>query len=147
MTDAQNASKATAMPQQPISPLQTGASSPAQSAIMTQKLQTDQQIKLIKGGRRKRRYRGGNAIIVPAPPPGSVNQSETTAQYASLTKLAEQQASQAVYDKGNTATVASTQKGGSWPVWSCLSGGRRTKRKRRGRKTRRRKTRRHMRRH
>ena len=142
VSDAQNVSKTTAMPQQNIPPLQAGATSPGKSAIMTQNQNTSQQMALIgkSGGARKRRYRGGNAIIVPAPPPGSVNQSETAAEYTNLTKLAEQQAAQSVYDKGNTANVASAQKGGSWTAWRCLSGGKKSKRRTRKSKRRTRKS-------
>jgi len=148
---------ATSMPPQPIKPLEAGATSPMQSAQIQQQQQVAKQMALIgKGGakrrndkrRKTRKLRGGanggvgnNAqIAVPPVQPGAVNSEQTARQYADLTALASKQQSQAVYDSGNTATVAAKQqggkklkgrqrlKGGMWPIWGCLSGGKRTRR-------------------
>lgn len=162
MSASTNYIKADAMPPQTIKPLATGATSPMQSAQIHQQQLTQQQMRLIgKTGGRKRhqtkrkKIRGGAAggvannaqIVVPAVPPGAVNSAQTQNEYAMLTQLASKQQSEAVFDEGNTAAVAATQKGGrkikgarkmrggSWPVWGCLSGGKKSKRKHR-RKTR-----------
>lgn len=155
--------QAGAMPPQIITPLAAGATSPMQSAQIQQQQQTDKQMALIgtkgggkrRGGKRRgstqrrtkrrsakrRQFKGGangvanNAqILVPSVQAGAVNSEQTAGQYADLTALASTQQSQAVYDKGNTASVAAQQggnnmKGGTWPVWGCLSGGKKTRRK------------------
>ena len=150
--------KAGAMPPQTIKPLAAGATSPMQSAQIQQQQQVQQQMALIGkgktgGGKRskRRKFRGGanNAqIVVPAVQPGAVNSTQTQTQYADLTALASKQQSQAVFDSGNTAAVAATQKGGrkmkggTWPVWGCLSGGRKSRRNHRRHRRKTRKTRR-----
>ena len=80
-------------------------------------------------------------ILVPPLQTGAVNHEQTAGQYADLTALASKQQSQAVYDRGNTAAIAASQqggkrlkgekrlKGGMWPVWGCLSGGKQTRRR------------------
>lgn len=166
-----NTVQATAMPPQIIQPLAPGATSPMQSAQIQQQQQTDKQMALIGksgGGKRRsckrrsckrRQYRGGangvannTQIIVPSVQPGAVNASQTESQYTQLAALSSKQASESVYDKGNTAAVAANQQGGKrmryrktmkcrkgmrggmWPVWGCLSGGRRrTRRTKKGR--------------
>lgn len=163
--------KSSAMPAQTVQPLATGATSPMQSAQMQQQQQTQQQMALIGkgksgGGKRKRyltkrtKFRGGASgvansaqIVVPAVQPGAVNSAKTESQYADLTALASKQESEAVFDSGNTAGVAATQKGGrkmkserkmkgGWPIWGCLSGGKKSKRKHRRHNRKTRKTRR-----
>ena len=141
----------TAMPVQTIMPLAAGASSPMQSAQMNQQLQLNQQMALIGTGgsrtrgykkRKTRKLRGGatgdnNAqILVPSVQPGAVNPQQTSGQYAALTELASRQESQAVYDRGNfkggkRLKCRQRMKGGMYPNWGCLSGGRRTIRKNR----------------
>lgn len=142
MNYSQNVIKATAMPTQPIQPLQAGAISPMASAQIQQQQNIDAQMKLIgkSGGAKRKKYRskkrgGGTSVLVPPIPPGSVNPQQTTAQYAALTSLAEKQSAQAVYDTGNNAAVASKQSGGGWPNWNCLSGGKSRRRRRKTRKT------------
>ena len=145
--------KASAMPPQTVQPLAAGATSPMQSAQIQQQQQIQQQMALIgkgkTGGKRtkRRKIRGGASaqIVVPSVQPGAVNSAQTQTQYADLTALASKQQSQAVFDSGNTAKVAATQKGGrkmkggTWPVWGCLSGGKKSRRRhrRKTRKTRR----------
>ena len=147
----------TAMPPQPIQPLAAGATSPMQSAQIQQQQQINKQMALIgKGGakrRKSRKLRGGklrggsngvannSQILVPPLQTGAVNHEQTAGQYADLTALASKQQSQAVYDSGNTAAIAASQqggkrlkgekrlKGGMWPVWGCLSGGKQTRRR------------------
>ena len=150
--------KSNAMPAQTIKPLATGATSPMQSAQIHQQEQIQQQMALIGkgktgGGRTKqRKFRGGSVannaqIVVPAVQPGAVNSSQTQSQYADLTALASKQESEAVFDSGNTAAVAATQKGGrkikggNWHGWGCLSGGSKSKRKHRRHRRKTRKTR------
>ena len=162
MTSDSTYVKSSAMPAQTIKPLAAGATSPMQSAQIQQQQQIQQQMALIgqskTGGRSKRRkYRGGGVannaqIVVPSVQPGAVNSEQTAGQYAELTALASKQQSEAVFDAGNTAGVAATQKGGrkrrrtnrrrkmkGGVNWSCLSGGKRSRRKRSRRKRSRRK--------
>lgn len=147
-----------AMPKQTISPLAPGATSPGNSALMASKLQTQQQMALIgeskNGGSKKykgsKKYRGGSPPVVQVPPvsSGTVNPQQTASNYTGLTKLAQEQQTQAVFDNaknpGDTAALQAQQqamyksggskkrtnkKGGSWPKWGCLSGGKKSKRR------------------
>ena len=87
------------------------------------------------------KMRGGVGVQVPPVPAGGVNPAATGDNYKDLTTLATNQSSQSVYDgaktPGDTAAVQAQQiggsrkriKGGSWPVWGCLSGGKKSRRK------------------
>jgi len=93
-----------------------------------------------------KRMRGGaTSVTVPAVPSGTVNQDQTSGNYKGLTELAQKQQTQAVYDSATspsqTAAIqqqqdslyksggarARSKRGGSWPKWGCLSGGKKTK--------------------
>jgi len=99
-----------------------------------------------KKNRRSRRFiMGGSVIQVPPVPTGTPNASATGSNYKGLTELTEQQASQSVFDTAQTpaqtASIAAQQqtgksggsrkgkRGGSWPVWGCMSGGSKKRRK------------------
>jgi hypothetical protein len=151
-----NIIQSSAMPKQTITPLAPGATSPANSALITSQLQTQQHMALIgqgkSGGTKKyyKKYRGGSAPVVQVPPvsSGTVNPQQTASNYTGLTKLAQDQQTQAVFDNaknpGDTAALQAQQeaiyksggskkrtnkKGGSWPKWGCLSGGKKSKRR------------------
>jgi hypothetical protein len=112
------------------------------------------------------------AVVEVTPTPSSApNQQATTNNNTEILKLAVANQNSAAYDKlatngnpGDTARIAAEQqatytgkggsikrrrtaskskKGGSWPVWGCLSGGKKSIKTRRSR----RKTRKHMKRH
>jgi hypothetical protein len=112
------------------------------------------------------------AVVEVTPTPSSApNQQATTNNNTEILKLAVANQNSAAYDKlatngnpGDTARIAAEQqatytgkggsikrrrtaskskKGGSWPVWGCLSGGKKSRKTRRSR----RKTRKHMKRH
>jgi hypothetical protein len=105
--------------------------------------------------------RGGVAPVVQVPPvsAGAVNPQATQANYTDLTKLTQMQAGQAAFDNAKTPeqtaeiaaqqqalysgkTGGSSKRGGSWPVWGCLSGGKKSRKCRsRGRKGRKSKSR------
>jgi hypothetical protein len=152
MTSNPTIIQSTAMPVQTIMPLAPGATSPMQSVQMNQQQQLNQQMALIGNGggrtrfskrRKSRKLRGGTTgvanntqILVPSVQPGAVNSGQTAEQYAALTALASRQQSEAVYDTknlkgGKRLKCNKRMKGGMWPVWGCLSGGRRTIRKNR----------------
>ncbi|NBQ17995.1 hypothetical protein EBU24_06800 [bacterium] len=115
------------------------------------------------------RYRGGNPPVVQVPPAPSYapNQAATNDINTQLAGLANSAKNNAVFDgtvgtgPGTTAALAAQQqavyngkggfkskskskKGGAWPVWGCLSGG---KKSRKSRSSRRRKTRKQVKRH
>ena len=133
MGNQPNVIQAGAMPQQTLTPLAFGATSPMDSARIQQQHQVTRQMALIgkSGGARKsrsrksrsrsrsRRLKGGatgvannTQILVPSVQAGAVNQQQTALQFAQLTELASRQQSQAMYDDGNTAAVAAAQRGG-----------------------------------
>jgi len=113
----------------------------------------------------KKHYRGGaNPPVVQVVPASSIdpNKSATNANNEAIAKLAINNQNGAAYDgtvNGNpsdTAIIAAQQantyygtkggsksksrkhlkKGGSWPVWGCLSGGKKSRKTRRSRRTR-----------
>jgi hypothetical protein len=135
---------ATAMPPQTVPPLQPGSTSVGNSAYKTSQLQTQQQMallgKTVGGFRCKRKARGGAApqIVVPPPPVNAPNPSMTSSNYKDLTQLAATQQQQASYDTAKTPTdtlkienannslysgTGGSKKGGYYPKWGCLSGG------------------------
>jgi|688.fasta_scaffold08960_9 hypothetical protein len=105
--------------------------------------------------------RGGATPVVQVPPvsAGAVNPQATQSNYTDLTQLAQMQSSQAAFDNAKTPeqtagiaaqqqalysgkTGGSSKRGGSWPVWGCLSGGKKSRKCRsRGRKCRKSKSR------
>ena len=151
-TDTTNVKQATAMPAQTMQSYPPGAYSMMTAGPALQQQQATAQQNLIKtsGGRRRkhrRSLRGGNGMVaVPPVPVSAPDPDYTRANYTALTNLAEVGASQAVFDTAqtpaDTAAIATqtggSKKGGSWPMWSCLSGGKKYRRKtRKSRKTRR----------
>ena len=144
---ANNTIQANAVPKQEVQPLAPGAISPGQSAYMNsqQQLATQRALTGKTGGktRLKRRRGGAAAIVVPTPPPGPTA-TASQANYTGLTVVAQQQQQQATFDSAKTpAQTAALQaqnnemykggsrrysrryykRGGSWPKWGCLSGG------------------------
>ena len=108
-----------------------------------------------KGGIKKSRLIGGDATVpVPQPPSYAVDKGGTIANNKALTQLAVSTQNNSAYDtassQADTAKIAAQQaaiqvknggskkrrssrkkstnkRGGSWPVWGCLSGGKKTK--------------------
>ena len=158
MSNQPNMIQAGAMPPQTVPAMPAGATSPMSAGVKLQQQQNANQMALIgqgkSGGSKRRRSmkRGGAAVLqVPPVPAGTVNPEATGGNYQALTTLASNQQSQAVFDTATTpaqtASLAAQQqadyksggsrrgkRGGSWPVWGCLSGGKKSKRRgRRGR--------------
>ena len=111
-----------AMPTQELIPYPPGATSPMTAGIITQNKQAELQNSLTKGGFKKKRrcMRGGavatNAspvVMVPSVPSGTVSPDATGANYKAISELAQQQATDAVYDKaqtpGDTALIQQQQ--------------------------------------
>ena len=141
MSNQPNMIQSNAMPQQVLTTMPPGSKGPMDAGVKMQQQQTDNQMALIgkKGGSRYRsKYNGGAAPVVQVPPvtAGVPHSSQTGDNYKGLTELAQQQQTQAVFDKaqnpGDTAALQAQQqamykggnkRGGSWPKWGCLSGG------------------------
>lgn len=109
--------------------------------------------KRTKNKRKSRKYKGGATPVVqvPAVPSGTVNQGATNSNYKDITALAQQQQTDMIFDNAqkpsDTALLSAKQqalysgktggskrytnkrKGGSYPIWGCLSGGKRKSRK------------------
>jgi len=135
--------QSSAMPPQSKNTLQPGATSPMNSAYIASQQQTKAQMNLIGSSK-------GGAPTVQVPPvsSSSPNPGQTSDNYKDLTQLAQTQQTQSAFDNAKTpqqtAAIQQQQqalyksggskRGGSWPKWGCLSGGRKTKRK--GRRTR-----------
>ncbi len=148
-----------AMPLQKLPPYPDGANSPMTAGIVTQKQNAELQNtrNKIGGYKRHRRLKGGAVSVqVPPVPTGTVNPAATDSNYKDITQLAQQQQTDMVFDNAknpsDTASLAAKQqalhsgkvggkKGGSWPLWRCLSGGKR-KTKRRSKKNKKRRSRR-----
>ena len=151
------------MPEQVLSTMPPGSKGPMDAGIKMQQQQTAEHMALIgetKGGS-KRKMRGGATTPLATVPPVSsaaVNKGETQANFTDLTNLALQQQTGATFDNAKTpsdtaalqaqqqavysGTGGSYKKGGSWPVWGCLSGGKKSRKCRsRGRKGRKSKSR------
>ena len=144
--------QSTAVPPQILSPMPVGATSINDAGIKIQQQQAQSQTALAKTGGSKRKMRGGAVplVQVPNPPSYSVNKGATQDSYTELTKVAQAQQTDATFDNAKTpADTAALQaqqqslysgtskggskkRGGSWPVWGCLSGGKQS-RKSRGR--------------
>jgi hypothetical protein len=156
MSNQPNMIQSTAMPPQVVPAMPAGATSPMSAGVKLQEQQNTNQMALIgqgKSGGSKRRYlrRGGAAVVqVPPVPSGTVNPDATGGNYQALTSLSQNTQTQAVFDTATTpaqtAGIAAQQqalykggssrrgkRGGSWPVWGCFSGGKKSRR--RGRKS------------
>ena len=158
MSNQSNMIQSTAMPPQVVPTMPAGATSPMSAGVKLQEQQNASQMALIgqgkSGGSKRRRSmkRGGAAVVqVPPVPSGTVNPQATSGNYQALTTLSQNQQTQAVYDTATTpAQTAAIQqqqnamyqggssrrgkRGGSWPVWGCFSGGKKSRR-RTGRKS------------
>jgi hypothetical protein len=125
--------KTQAMPPQTLIPLSPGASSPMSAGIINQQNQNKLQNQLGAGKKRRRKSRGGAAVIQVPPVSSSAPNPQLTGQnYTDLTKLASNSQSQSQYDNlaqsGGTKRIKSLYKrGGYWPKWGCLSGGKKSK--------------------
>ena len=142
------------MPEQVLSTMPPGSKGPMDAGIKMQQQQTAEHMALIgKTGGSKRKMRGGTTTPVATVPPVSssaVNKGETQANFTDLTNLALQQQTGATFDNAKTpsdtaalqaqqqavysGTGGSYKKGGSWPVWGCLSGGKQYRKSRKSRK-------------
>jgi hypothetical protein len=157
--------QSSAMPPQPINTLQPTATSPMNSAYIASQQQTKAQMSLIGSSK------GGAPVVqVPPVSSSAPNPGQTSDNYKALTQLAQTQQAQSTFDNAKTPqqTAALQQqqetlyksggskrsaykrsaykrsaykRGGSWPKWTCLSGGRRTKKRVRNTKRKSRKSR------
>jgi hypothetical protein len=129
MANQPNIVSAKAMPPQTITPLAAGATSPMSSAQIQQQQAVQKQMSLIgkTGGSRRKRLKGGaNLIQVPPIQPGTPNQTQNTNTMKDITRVAVTQQEQAKFDS-QVKTGGKNIKGGTWPVWGCLSGGKKRK--------------------
>ena len=160
----------TAVPPQILPPMPAGSTSINDAGIKIQQQQAQSQTALAKTGGFKRKMRGGAVPVmqVPNPPSYAVNKGATQDSYTQLTKVAQDQQNGSTFDKAQTSADTAalqaqqqalysgtstggskkrrmTKRGGSWPVWGCLSGGKQSRGRRRGRgkKSRKRKTKRY----
>jgi len=153
--------KTNAMPEQVLSTMPPGSKGPMDAGIKMQQQQTAEHMALIGetktgGSKNKRKIRGGATTPVATVPPlssGAVNPGATQANYTDLTNLALKQQTDSTFDNartpGDTAALQAqqqalysgtggskkrmTKRGGSWPVWGCLSGGKQSRKSRKGR--------------
>lgn len=94
----------------------------------------------------------GGAIAVPPVPSSAVDKGATTNNYTDITSLSANAQNNASYDKttnpGQVAAISAQQqstktggskrrmkRGGSWPKWGCLSGGKKTRKRHKKRKS------------
>ena len=124
--------------QKPFTP---GANSPNSSAFLSQQNQNKLQNQL-GAGRRKKKLRGGaqNSIQVPAPPSYSPNPAATQNNFTQLTTATVNLQAQSAMDSlaqppKSGGSKSSYKRGGYWPKWGCLSGGKKSNKKRNKRKT------------
>ena len=125
----------TGLPSQKIMPLNpAGASSIITAGFLNQQNQDKLQNQLGAGKKRRRKSRGG-AVVIQVPPVSSSapNPQLTGQNYTDLTKLASTSQSNAQYDNlaqngGSKRNKSYYKRGGYWPKWGCLSGGKKTKR-------------------
>jgi hypothetical protein len=123
-----------AMPPQKIIPINPpGASSIITAGYLNQQNQNKLQNQLGAGKKRRRKSRGGAAVQVPPVSSSAPNPQLTGQNYTDLTKLASTSQSNAQYDNlaqngGTKRNNSYYKRGGNWPKWACLSGGKKTKR-------------------
>lgn len=151
-----------AMPPQIMQSLPTGANNIFTAAIIKQQQNASAQNALTQNGgiiksrrtqrTKKRKAVRGGAITVPPVPSTAVDKTGTTNNYTQITTLAEGTQEAAKYDnttnQGQVAAIAAQQstktggskrrikRGGSWPKWGCLSGGKKTRKRHKKRKSR-----------
>ena len=159
------------MPPPTVKPFPGGANNVYSAGVVQSNTQNARQNALINpssGGGKKRKYRfkGGAAqVLVPPVPSYAANQGGAQANNTAITTLSLKTGNAAAYDNtvnGNQAQVANisaqqnkvyysggrsikqkSMKGGSWPKWGCLSGGKKTRRNKKKHISKRRKTKRH----
>jgi hypothetical protein len=122
----------------PLKPNAVGATSIYNSAYITQQNQNKLQNQL-GAGRKVKKMRGGDptSIQVPAPPSYSPNPELTQGNYTQLTNGMSNLQAESKYDNlaqppksGGKKRIKSTffsKRGGYWPKWGCLSGGKKSK--------------------
>jgi hypothetical protein len=120
----------------PLKPNAVGATSIYNSAYITQQNQNKLQNQL-GAGKKVKKMRGGDqtSIQVPAPPSYSPNPELTQGNYTQLTKGYSDLKAQSTFDNlaqspksGGKKRIKSLYKrGGYWPKWGCLSGGKKSK--------------------
>jgi hypothetical protein len=153
-----NVVKTDALPPNVMKPLPPGASDIYKAGMVTQRNEAALQQSLIGGIRRRKKMKksrhirklakkGGAVpvVVVPGAPSYSPNLEQTNKLNTDIAKLANQNESNSIFDKtvgGNQAEVAKLsaqqqniyngkggqKKGGAWPVWGCLSGGKKSRR-------------------
>ena len=124
-----------AMPPQKIMTINPpGASSIITAGFLNQQNQNKLQNQLGAGKKRRIKSRGGAAVVQVPPVSSSAPNPQLTGQnYTDLTKLASTSQSNAQYDNlaqngGTKRNNSYYKRGGNWPKWACLSGGKKTKR-------------------
>jgi hypothetical protein len=155
--------QSTALPTSTTKPFPTGSNSIYTAGVVEQRNQSQIQTNLVKkSGGGKRYMRGGQPMVaVQSAPSYAPDKTATNNNNAALTELAQKTQNNAAFDKttsqSQVASISTQQqnvyngkggkRGGSWPHWGCLSGGKQTRKKRckKRRCRKRRKTRRHRR--
>jgi len=153
-----NVVKTDALEPNTMKPLPPGATDIYKAGIVKQQNEVALQQSLIGGIKRRRKMRKtrrmkggtGPVVVVQSAPSYSPNLDATNKLNTDIAKLANENYNNAIFDKtvdGNQAEVAklSTQqqnvyngkggkkwlskKGGAWPVWGCLSGGKKSRKR------------------
>lgn len=141
------------MPPQTTQPFPPGANNMFTAGIIKQQQNATAQNALTQGGgvrrrrhSKKRKNVRGGAIAVPPVPSSAVDKGATTNNYTDITSLSANAQNNASYDKttnpGQVAAISAQQqstktggskrrmkRGGSWPKWGCLSGGKKTRKR------------------
>ena len=102
------------MPQQDLKPYPPGASSPMTAGVITQNNQAERQNALIGNKRGGAVATNASPVVqVPSVPSGAVSPEATGANYKAISELAQEQATNAVYDtaknSGDTALIEQQQ--------------------------------------
>ena len=146
-----------AVPDNTSKPFPIGSNSIYTAGVVLQKNQAQQQTTLSQGGgiRKKLKYKsplmrigGASPVVVVAGSPSyAVDKTATNANNTQLAKLANDAQNSAAFDnttsQSQVAEIAAQQqavyngkggkkwnshkKGGSWPIWGCLSGGKKSR--------------------
>ena len=143
-------------------PFPSGSNNIYTAGQLTQQNQAKLQTALAQNGGKKSRYMRGGAtsVLVTSFPSYTPNQAGANAANTQIASLALSTQNNATYDNVKTQTevanIAASQsqsktggskRGGYWPVWSCLSGGKKSRKNKKSCKCKRkkhRKTRRHL---
>ena len=124
-------------------PFPSGSNSIYTAGQITQQNQAKLQTSLAQNGgvKKSRKMKGGTtSVLVNSFPSYTPNQAGANAANTEIASLALSTQNNATYDNVNTqsevAKIAASQsqgktggskRGGSWPVWSCLSGGKKSR--------------------